>query len=174
MVDPDPAAAWRPQIEDVAALLRARTKDDKGEEHGTFDDTTRPNATQVDILITNGCADVATWVGYDFHESLIPEARNLASIYAACQVEESYFPEQVASQRSVWDQLWRRYQYGLQRLVETAGSLAEAGTIGATQGTLLTPGHTVAAQAWLYGGGYMVPPWGPPLPDVEVNPLGDG
>jgi hypothetical protein len=58
-VPPDPAASWRPQVEDVAALLRARTKDANGEEHGTFDDSTRPNAIQVEILITNGCADVA-------------------------------------------------------------------------------------------------------------------
>jgi hypothetical protein len=167
----DPAADWRPDIADVAALLRARTKDDKGEEHGTFDDSTRPTAIQVDILITNGCADVAAWVGYDVPEQLWNEARNLASIYAACQVEESYFPEQVASQRSVWDQLWRRYQYGIQQLVLAAGAYAKPGSLAAREGSILTPGMTVASQWWWYTGGWAVPPWVPEPP--VVNPLSD-
>jgi hypothetical protein len=166
---PDPAADWRPDIADVAALLRARTKDNKGDEHGTFDDDTRPTAMQVDILITNGCADVAAWVGYDLHESLWNEARNLASIYAACQVEESYFPEQVASQRSVWDQLWRRYQYGITRLVETAGALAPPGSIAAREGSILTPGMTVASQWWYYTGGWAAPPWMPAAPAPSAD-----
>jgi len=162
--DIDPAANWRPQVEDVAALLRARTKDDKGEEHGTFDDTTRPTGIQVDILITNGCADVATFVGYDLHESLWPEARNLAAIYAACQIEESYYPEQVASQRSAWTQLWQRYQHGLERFVETAGALADPGSVAATEGAILTPGMTVASQWWWLTGGWLGWPWAPPDP----------
>jgi hypothetical protein len=159
----------------VAALLRARTKDDAGKEYGTFTDDTRPTGIQVELLITNGTADVAAWIGYDFDESLWPEARNLASIYAACQVEESYFPEQVASQRSVWDQLWRRYQYGITRIVETASALSDIGSVAAKEGTLLTPGHTVAAYYWWLTGGYMTPPWmlPAPPPDPVVNPLSD-
>jgi hypothetical protein len=168
--DPDLAADWRPSVEDVAALIRARTKDDAGNEHGTFDDTTRPTSTQVEILITNGCADVATWVGYELHDSLWNEARNLATIYTACQIEESYYPEQVAAQRSAWEQLWRRYQYGLERLVETAGAMAGPGTVAAREGSILTPSMTVASQWWYLGSGGWgyLPPWiEPPV----VNPL---
>jgi hypothetical protein len=62
----------------------------------------------------------------------------------------------------VWEQLWRRYQYGIQKLVETAGALADPGTVGATEGSIITPSHTVAAQYWWLSGGYMQPPWMPP------------
>jgi hypothetical protein len=159
---------WRPTVADVAALIRARTKDGNGDEHGTFDDSTRPTAMQVEILITNGCADVAGWVGYDLHESLWAEARNLATIYTACQVEESYYPEQVAAQRSSWPQLWQRYQYGIERFVETAGALAGPGTVARREGSILTPGMTVASQYWWLGGGWDTWPWMPPV-DVPAE-----
>jgi hypothetical protein len=40
-----------PSVADVAALLRARTKDVNGEEIGTFNDDTRPTSAQVLTLI---------------------------------------------------------------------------------------------------------------------------
>jgi hypothetical protein len=153
-VDPDPAVNWRPTVEDVAALLRARTKDAMGKENGTFTDETRPTATQVEILITNGCADVATWVGYDIGDTLWQEARNLASIYAACQVEESYYPEQLATQRSAWTQLWERYQFGLKQFAEHAGASAEIGTVAAREGSIVTPSMTLASQWFAWHGGW--------------------
>src|SRR5215471_18531552 len=88
---------WRPTVDDVAALIRARTKDASGNELGTFTPATRPTDAEVEELITNGMAKVAALVGWDLPADTYEEARHLASIVAACEVELSYWPEQVRS-----------------------------------------------------------------------------
>jgi hypothetical protein len=52
-----------PSVLDVAALLRARTKDSNGMEVGTFNDDTRPTSAQVLTLIDQAVADVQAWLG---------------------------------------------------------------------------------------------------------------
>lgn len=150
---PADAPAWAPSVADVGALLHARTKDANGAELGTFTEATRPTADQVVPLILNGCADVATFVGWELPLDLHPQARNLAAIYAACQVEEGYWPEQVNSDRSPWGQLWQRYQYGIGNF---ARQVAEA-----------VPGSPTA------GGSIYTPPPGvldtSPLPDSWLD-----
>src|SRR5215471_17391851 len=90
---------WRPTVDDVAALIRARTKDASGNELGTFTSATRPTDAEVEQLITNGCAKVATLVGWTLPSDAEAEANHLAALWTACEVEQSYWPEQVRTER---------------------------------------------------------------------------
>lgn len=127
-VDP---AALRPSVEDVARLIRARTKDDVGDEVGTFTEDTRPTADQVEDHITTALALVGT---------RLPPPERLDAVFgsavaalvayrAALQIEKSYFPEQVRSDRSAYEQLRQEYLDDLAALTE---AIAEAGGGGAS------------------------------------------
>jgi len=142
---PDPLALpWRPSVDDVAALIRARTKDASGTELGTFTDQTRPTDAEVEQLITNGVAKVAAAVGmWDLPDECLEEGRHLAAILAACEAELSFWPEQVRSDRSPYAQLWALYQYDIEQFVTFVGIYAPAGTGGAAIGTIPTPSATV-------------------------------
>jgi len=113
----DPAAGFLPLVSDVGAILRARTKDSNGNELGTFTTTTRPTFNQVQILISDAARDVTGLVDYDIPEESYPQARSVIALGAALLVELSYFPEQVASNRSPYDQLKALYDERLERLL---------------------------------------------------------
>lgn len=140
------APVWAPTVADVGALLRARTKDANGAEVGTFTAATRPTGDEVATLILNGCAAVAVVAGWELPVELQPQARNLAAINTACQIEEGYWPEQVNSDRSPWQQLWTRYTAGLDQFAEQVAVLAPDGAVGARQGSLYTPTAAAAAR----------------------------
>jgi hypothetical protein len=160
---------WRPAVDDVAALIRARTKDASGNELGTFTDKTRPTDAEVELLITNGCAKIASYVGWELHVDAQAEALHLAAIVTACEVELSYWPEQVRSDRSPFTQLWEMFVYDIGPFANYAAALAPAGTIATRSGTLYTPSATVV-YAYQYGWGF-----GAPLSDVtNVGSGGNG
>lgn len=105
---PDPlAVAWRPSVAEVGALLRARTKDDGGNELGTFTAATRPTNAQVEYLISQATGHVASKVGTT-DELCTPEltskARHVTVLYTALLIELTYFPEQVARNISPYSQ----------------------------------------------------------------------
>lgn len=95
------AGGVRPSVAEVAALLRARTKVEGGNEVGTFNTRTRPTQDEVDNLIDEGLAEVLGKVN-------VPEAgsarearvKRAVALYTAILVELSFFPEQVGSARS--------------------------------------------------------------------------
>src|SRR5215471_7639366 len=146
---------WRPTVDDVAALIRARTKDASGNEVGTFTADTRPTDAEVEQLITNGCAKVAALVGWDFPSDAYPEAQHLAAIVAACEVELSYFPEQVRTDRSAFNQLWQIWEADKDAFASYVAQITPPGTDGSIAskiGTLRVMSGTVAtAYAWGYG-----------------------
>jgi hypothetical protein len=144
---------WRPTVDDVAALLRARTKDASGAEVGTFTEATRPTDVEVEQLITNGCAKVASLVGWTIPDDGAPEAMHLAALVAACEVELSYFPEQVRTDRSAYTQLWQMFQDDTAAFVDFCAALAPFDSMAATFGTLKTYSGTVL-WAYQYGYGY--------------------
>jgi integrase len=72
-----------PSVLDVAALLRARTKDSNGMEVGTFNDDTRPTSAQVLTLIDQAVADVQAWLGPNPPPELAAATRVAASLEAA-------------------------------------------------------------------------------------------
>jgi hypothetical protein len=80
----------------VAALLRARTKDAGGNELGTWTPETRPTLAQVDetLALAAGIVEARVGVPVDACASAFAVA---VCFEAACMIEKSYFPEQVES-----------------------------------------------------------------------------
>jgi hypothetical protein len=95
-----------PAVDDVALFLRARTQDRDGVEVGTFvDDVTRPGATDVERHIAIAYALERSRIPDPCPEWIGPTAQAVVALAAACQIEKSYFPEQVRSGRSPYDEL---------------------------------------------------------------------
>lgn len=112
--DPDPRL---PTVDDVAAIIRARTQDSHDDEIGTFNDDTRPTGVEVEKLIDNAAGVVYSRLGDMSDEMLVcptaddlqDQARYMVSMLAAMLVELSYFPEQIEANRSAFEhykELW--------------------------------------------------------------------
>jgi hypothetical protein len=177
-----PDLTTRPSVADVAVLLRARTKDAEGREVGTFDDTTRPNAEQVEIHIDNAVALLAVRLPRDLPDLYAPTVKALTAYRAALQIEKSYFPEQVRSDRSAYDQLREEYLDDLAALIDalaSAGGEDGSGTAGSRAHSEWTPtflavyGNTPIDPAiWgldpeLWARGYYADHW--PEPENPAN-----
>src|SRR5262245_1252659 len=97
--------AWAPTPDEVAALMRARTKDSSGVEKGHWTSKTRPTLNEVMQIIKGASDDVADRFG---DVSALPTIWDLLSegikFEAAMQIELSYFPEQVVTGRSPFEQ----------------------------------------------------------------------
>ncbi|MCA1782239.1 MAG: hypothetical protein LC679_08725 [Intrasporangiaceae bacterium] len=147
MADP---VVWSPTVDAVGALLRARTKTTDGVEAGTFTVNTRPTAVQVAELIAIATSDVLGAV--EEHTVVISDGTTIIEEYAysaasgsavvkaAMLVELSYFPEQVATGRSPYDQLSELYSQRLshlRRLLGVAGD-GNGGLGGRTQSPVYT------------------------------------
>lgn len=118
---------WLPSPADVGSVLRARTKDKAGNEIGTFGDTTRPTGDQVQDIIDSIVADIDAQVA-SVPEEVQPFARSVAKMGAACQVELTYFPEQIRSGRSAYAEMVKWYDAALLRLIKQANDI-NTGTI---------------------------------------------
>lgn len=125
-VRPTFASATRPEVSDVGALLRARTKSSSSGEIGTFDETTRPTDAQVDELIETAVQHVAAKVGVTLPSSVHEMARRVAALRTAMLVELSYFPEQVRSDKSAYEHYKTLFDEELAVLAEAAQD-AQAG-----------------------------------------------
>jgi hypothetical protein len=99
-----PIYPWLATPEDVAALLRSRTKDDAGRELGAWTDATRPTLVDVEQLIALAAGQTTDADG-PASTSCSSLCRNVIALHAACLVELSYFPEQVRSERSPYSEL---------------------------------------------------------------------
>jgi hypothetical protein len=131
---PDTSAA-RPSVQDVALLIRARTKDSNGLEVGTFDGDTRPTADQVEQLIDQSVALVGMQLPplANVPADLLPSVAIVVALDAACRVEKSYWPEQVQTERSPYAMLKTEYDEALAALtgvVESGGTAGFADEIG--------------------------------------------
>lgn len=102
-------ALYTPTVGQIGALLRTRTVDTSGNELGTFTNATRPTALQVDQLARAAASTLSTYIGNEIPVDLLSDASDLAAIRAAMLIELGYFPEQVTSGRSPYEQykaLW--------------------------------------------------------------------
>jgi len=111
-----PTSDWPVGVAAVGSILRARTRDTQGNEVGTFTPDTRPTEDQVASLINTAVGDLASSVGADLPETLWAQAAVVASYKGAMLVELSYFPEQVATGRSPYEQLRALYLEALAAL----------------------------------------------------------
>lgn len=119
-----------PTVEQVAALLRARTTNQNGSEVGTFTDdgATRPSRAQVLELAAQGAGDVAARIGFAPLTGSLPTlATSLSALRTAMLVELSYFPEQIESGQSPYEQLRDMYTEQLGYLADSVDGDA-AGT----------------------------------------------
>lgn len=113
-----PSSDWEAQISDIGSILRARTKDVNGKELGTFTADTRPTGEEVTNLILTATGDIVDEHGANLPPDLWPQARRLSALGTAMLVELSYFPEQVATGRSPYEQLKALYDAAWERLAE--------------------------------------------------------
>lgn len=119
-----PISDWTPSVDAVGAILRARTKDRHGNEVGTFNVDTRPTFEQATQQISIAVGDLANLFPEDLPVEVHDQARRLAAIGAAMLIELSFFPEQVATGRSPYQQLKDLYGAAFTRLQE-AGAVEE-------------------------------------------------
>lgn len=123
-----------PSTVDVAALLRARTKDLNGTELGIFTPDTRPTAVEVEHLITLAYGEVTGQSGIDLGVRCTSLASSLVVIRAAMWVELSYFPEQLRTDRSVYRELADQWTAGMPQLLACVEGNLPAGADGGDDG----------------------------------------
>jgi hypothetical protein len=137
----DTPVDYTPTVADVAALIRARTKDKNGNEVGTFTPDTRPTDAQAQEAIDHALVALGEKVG-EIGEMCWPVARMAATYGAAAEIELSYFPEQARTDRSPYTYLLNRYEQLLagveQCVLGNLPSNADDGLVGgpARMGTL--------------------------------------
>lgn len=127
-----PISEYTPTLDDVGALLRARTVDAGGNEVGTFTATTRPTNVEAEALINDAVKDAYTLFGEDIPDAadldnpdaIRDSAREAVGYHAAALVELSHYPEQVArgnSNYQEYEDLWKQASIRIQAAIEGQG-----------------------------------------------------
>ena len=163
-VAPVIGADWRPTVDEVAAILRSRTQDDNMKEIGTFTDATRPTDAQVDELIDLAIGALVAECGVEpCNELLAAGASSHTALTTALLVELSYFPEQVRSDRSPWQQLkdlWDDMHATVVQSISYACGTGDGG--GGEDG-----GVPIGMPAWNYDD-WSACPWRAPGAEYQV------
>lgn len=118
ITDLDPVD-YTPIVDEVAALERTRTVgtgvgglggDTDPQNISTFDDTTRPSATEVEALIADAVDSVLAEIGPSVTDVHAPAIRRAAALYTAILIEGSYFDKSDPDEGQValWLLLYRR------------------------------------------------------------------
>lgn len=113
-VSPD---SIRPSLDDVGAILRARTAV-MGTEKGTFDDTTRPTGTEVDELVDMAVAELALLLPDNIPDRYLLFAQRLVALRTAMAIEISYDPDRLEADSTAYDRLKDMYDSGLRALLD--------------------------------------------------------
>ena len=161
---PDPLVTWPCTPDDVAVLLRARTQDSSDQEIGAWTADTRPTLDEVTRLLAMAQSIVLGKTGPLSADTLpcpsaddvLAQAATCVGLLAAMLVELSYFPEQVQSTRSAYEQ-YRDLFWGPDLRSGLIGELVES--VSECQGGGVEPGPD--------GEGTIVPPasWAFPRDD---------
>lgn len=115
-----PTSGYVPSIEEVAKLVRARTKarGSGGREVGTFDDTTRPTGDDVTGLILNAVDEVLGKVQEpEAGTAYERRVRGAIALYTAMLVELSFYPEQVERGQSPYASYEKLYESRIKALI---------------------------------------------------------
>jgi hypothetical protein len=105
-----------PSVGQVADYIRARTKDNLGNEIGTFTNQTRPTAQAVESIIQKAASDLALILDTDIPGEMNGQVADLIALGAALRVEISYFPEQVGTDKTAYAELKELYDDMLERV----------------------------------------------------------
>jgi hypothetical protein len=144
-----------PTVADVGAILRARTQDNDDDELGQFTADTRPTDVEVELLIQQAGTVVygATGSLEVLQCSMQDQVRNQAkfwiSFLTAMLVELSYFPEQVRSDRSAYQQyrdLWDDDIAGFKSLIDAVAECKG----GELEPDIPGDGATVPDPSWAF------------------------
>jgi len=157
---PPVIVTWPATPEDVAALLRARTQDNTDVEVGSWTTDTRPTLEEVERLLAMAQSLVLGETGPLTDDTLpCPSAEDVkvqaatcVALLAAMLVELSYFPEQVQSTRSAYEQ-YRDLFWGPDMKSGLIAALREA--VAECQGGGVEPGGggedaTVPPASWAF------------------------
>lgn len=106
-----------PSADDLAALLRARTDDGRGNE-GAWSDLTRPTLTEVERLLRLAVTEILGRTGSNVNAAHYEQFKLAALFRAAQLVEQSYYPEQANQDQSA-------YQLFSALAIEHTNNLAE-------------------------------------------------
>lgn len=113
-----PPPAWRPTMEQVAAILHARTRglesqaSTESSELGVWTATTRPSSGQVLALIDVAVGDLAGMLGgrTPCTASLAAAAASASAYRAAQLVEVGFYPEQTEDDETAFDALGKLWK----------------------------------------------------------------
>lgn len=108
-----PSSDFTPTVDDVGAMLRGRTRDDDGNELGTFTPTTLPTDTQAQSIIEQAVEEIAGQIGENIPARLRKSAKSITTLLAAMNVELTYYAEQVNSGKSAYEAYERRVNAAL-------------------------------------------------------------
>lgn len=147
---PDPS--WKPTVENVGALIRARTKVRGGAELGTFTPPgdvrgeTRPTQEQAESVIDQAVDHVQAAVGGEpCNASLKESAGAAATMLAAILIETSFYPEQTDSRTSAASRLETLFNARMKSLTaavsEQCGGQGEGGGEDGGNSGALAAGH---------------------------------
>lgn len=148
---------FAPSVDEVAALLHARTTKRGGSEVGTFTAETRPTAAEVEAMISMAASLVASSTGRMPTLAECPDAPNvvtavraLIAMRATLFIEPSLWPEQTTAGVSPYTAMREQYEAELPRVVDAVHDCRASGEVepgGAGEGG---PGDAV----WWFPGGY--------------------
>lgn len=148
------AVNWRPTVDEVATLIRARTVDENGNEVGTFNNLTTPSYEQADELIDKAVEDL-----YPIFKSTVADApvppnasieayREAVSALAAARtailVELTHYGKEVANSNSPYRFMWDDYRQQLLQVATMLGLVVPGLTPVSSSGQSIVEGSHVS------------------------------
>jgi len=146
---PVPGVPPWPSLELVAAVLRARTKDNMGVELGTWTANTRPTDEQVTEMMNMAALDLFPCTGAigALEELFWEPVSALIALYTAALAELSHKPEQVNADRAVYDELMELYRNGREMVCAAIEEVRAGGEVGGPD-TRGLPQFSFGAYDW--------------------------
>jgi hypothetical protein len=179
-----PLPAHFPTLDQVGALLRARTKDKDGDELGTFTVDTRPTDVEVYNLMYMAESTIVQCIGDGTGIPVwaLPPVTQYLAMRTAMLVELAYWPEQTADGDSIYQRL---YDLTTPMVESICAWMSNAGQnpsdIGLDGAAVGAPAFGYPAWDWVWYGGEVrnlecCSPWvigndGSPLWGVTIDDL---
>lgn len=110
-------AHLRPTVEQIAKILRVRTKDGDGNDVATFTDETTPTGDAVEGLIQQAIDELHADFGSTPPLEFGKRIRAVTALRAATLVEEGYYAEQTGTDTTVYQTLIVTYRAEMARLI---------------------------------------------------------
>lgn len=157
-----PTSDYTPDVQAVADFIRFRTRDAGGNEVGTFDNTTNPDAAEVQRLIQAAVDELSPRLGVDVPDSGDPDdpdalrraARRLVALLSAMNVELTFFPEQIGTSRSPYNELQERLDRGMNTIIEAINGPGDGGSTDGS--SVANPGGGFASYYFPEDAGGMI------------------